>query len=72
MEGFIKEPYMVMEDGLTIFAKRRVINPARHEFYFNKGSVEAMPASDKDVFRCKIVNTHKNIEIIMDCPSYCK
>ncbi len=60
IEGFIKELFTVMEDGFTSFAKRQIINPVRHEFYFNKGSVEAMPASDKDYFSCKIVNTHKN------------
>lgn len=41
------------------FAKKQIINPTRQEFYFNKGSVESMTASDKDYFSCKIVNTHK-------------
>ena len=60
LKKFIEKLFTVMEDGFSDFAKRQIINPTRHEFYFNKGSVEAMSASDDKYFSCKIVNTHKD------------
>jgi ornithine cyclodeaminase/alanine dehydrogenase-like protein (mu-crystallin family) len=59
IERFLKELFTTMESGFKKFAKRQIINPTRHEFYFKKGSVESISASDNDHFSCKIVNTHK-------------
>ncbi|MDQ6724257.1 MAG: hypothetical protein M3Z01_08345, partial [Thermoproteota archaeon] len=48
IENFLKELFTVIENGFKKFAKGQIINPARHEFSFNKGSVESMSASDED------------------------
>ncbi len=60
MESFIKDLFPVMENGFKMFAKRRIINPPRHEFYFDKDSVETISASDEEHFGCKIVSTHRD------------
>ncbi|HSA75697.1 MAG TPA: hypothetical protein VLE21_05860 [Candidatus Nitrosocosmicus sp.] len=60
LDRFLRQLYSVMEEGFRNFAKKQIVNPPRHEFYFNKGSVEAMSASDNKYFSCKIVNTHKD------------
>jgi len=59
LENFLKKLFTVMENGFEKFAKRQIINPPRHEFYFSNGSVETMSAADNEYFGCKIVNTHK-------------
>lgn len=58
-----------MEDGFRDFAKKQIANPPRHEFYFDKGSVEAMSASDNKYFSCKIVNTHKDNPVFYGLPT---
>ncbi len=69
LENFLKELFNVLENGFKKFAKGQIINPVRHEFYFNKGSVESMSASDEDYFSCKIVNTHKGNPINYGLPT---
>lgn len=59
LDTFLRQLFSVMEEGFRDFAKKQIVNPPRHEFYFNKGSVEAMSACDDRYFSCKIVNTHK-------------
>jgi ornithine cyclodeaminase len=58
-----------MEEGFRDFANKRISNPPRHEFYFNRGSVEAMSASDDKFFSCKIVNTHKDNPTLHGLPT---
>lgn len=69
LDKFLKQLYSVMEEGFRNFAKRQIVNPPRHEFYFNRGSVESMSASDDKYFSCKIVNTHKDNPVYYGLPT---
>ncbi|PWU78894.1 MAG: hypothetical protein DLM72_20230 [Candidatus Nitrosopolaris wilkensis] len=58
LENFLCEVLKTVEEGFKQFATKQITVPPRQEFYFNKGTMESMPASDRDYFSCKIVNTH--------------
>ncbi len=58
LEKFMKKLEVKLERGFKMFADKKIKVPARHEFYFDHGSVESMPAASSDYFGIKIVNTH--------------
>ncbi len=58
LQSFLQQVLKTLEKGFKQFAVNQIIVPARQEFYFNKCTMESMPASDRDYFSCKIVNTH--------------
>jgi ornithine cyclodeaminase/alanine dehydrogenase-like protein (mu-crystallin family) len=58
LQNFLQQILKALEEGFKQFAVNQIVVPARQEFYFSKGTMESMPASDRDYFSCKIVNTH--------------
>jgi ornithine cyclodeaminase/alanine dehydrogenase-like protein (mu-crystallin family) len=58
LDGFLNQILEALERGFKEFATKQITVPSRQEFYFSKGTMESMPASDRDYFSCKIVNTH--------------
>ncbi|QOJ78833.1 ornithine cyclodeaminase [Infirmifilum lucidum] len=58
LEEFLRLMMHRLEEGFALFARGEIRVPARHEFYFEKGSVESMPAADSRFFAVKVVNTH--------------
>ncbi|KAA2280645.1 MAG: hypothetical protein AB7V56_15195 [Candidatus Nitrosocosmicus sp.] len=69
LDRFLENLFQTLENGFVNFAAKQFVNPPRHEFYFTKGSVEAMSASDQEYFSCKIVNTHKDNPTQYDLPT---
>jgi ornithine cyclodeaminase/alanine dehydrogenase-like protein (mu-crystallin family) len=58
LDSFLNQILEALEIGFKEFAIKQITVPSRQEFYFRRGTMESMPASDKDYFSCKIVNTH--------------
>jgi ornithine cyclodeaminase/alanine dehydrogenase-like protein (mu-crystallin family) len=58
LQNFLEQILNALEKGFKQFAVNQIMVPPRQEFFFSKGTMESMPASDKDHFSCKIVNTH--------------
>jgi ornithine cyclodeaminase/alanine dehydrogenase-like protein (mu-crystallin family) len=58
LQNFLYQVLETLEKGFRQYATKQITVPSRQEFYFNRGTVESMPASDRDYFSCKIVNTH--------------
>lgn len=58
LELFLKELILRLEKGFSDFASGKIKVPARHEFFFEKGTVESMPCADADFFAVKLINTH--------------
>lgn len=58
LDLFLKELILRMEKGFSDYAAGKIKVPARHEFFFEKGTMESMPCMDDDFFAVKIINTH--------------
>jgi hypothetical protein len=58
LQNFLQQILKALEKGFKQFAVNQIVVPSRQEFYFSKGTMESMPASDRDYFSCQIVNTH--------------
>lgn len=58
LELFLKELIIRLEKGFSDFASGKIKVPARHEFFFEKGTIESMPCADEEFFAVKLINTH--------------
>ena len=58
LELFLKELINRLEKGFSDFASEKIKVPARHEFFFEKGTIESMPCADEEFFAVKLINTH--------------
>ncbi|MFA5049846.1 MAG: ornithine cyclodeaminase [Candidatus Micrarchaeia archaeon] len=73
LDFFIEELIKRIETGFLEFAKGNITVPARHEFFFKKGTVESMPCADDRFFAVKLINTHPlnsrnfNLPTIIGC-----
>lgn len=69
LEKFLRLLIERLEKGFADFAKGEITVPVRHEFFFEKGSMESMPAADKNYFGVKLVNTHPENPSVYQIPT---
>jgi ornithine cyclodeaminase/alanine dehydrogenase-like protein (mu-crystallin family) len=58
-----------LEKGFSCYAAGSVAVPARNEFFFPKGTVEAMPGVDEEFFAVKVINTHVENQAAFGLPT---
>lgn len=56
--NFLNDLILRLEQGFRNFSDGKIKVPARHEFFFEKGTVESMPCADQEFFAVKLINTH--------------
>jgi ornithine cyclodeaminase/alanine dehydrogenase-like protein (mu-crystallin family) len=58
LTNFLSSLIIRLEQGFRDFSDGKIKVPARHEFFFDKGTIESMPCADSEYFAVKLINTH--------------
>lgn len=58
LTNFLSSLIVRLEQGFQDFSDGKIKVPARHEFFFDKGTIESMPCADAEYFAVKLINTH--------------